>query len=77
MMFRQKVILFSQAGALPGGALREIAGKALAPDTAEVHKQVARQQAKSSSRRKDGESATPATSDRSSCGCPRFSPANV
>ncbi len=46
MIFREKVIVFSQAGALPEGALREIIGKAEALDMVEVHKQVAQQQAK-------------------------------
>ena len=47
MIFREKVIVFSQAGALPEGALREVISKAEALDMAEVHKQVAEQQAKS------------------------------
>jgi len=47
MIFREKVIVFSQSGALPEGALREIVGKAQALDMVEVHKQVAEQQAKS------------------------------
>jgi len=46
MIFREKVIVFSRAGALPEGALREIIGKAEALDMVEVHKQVAEQQAK-------------------------------
>jgi len=46
MIFREKVIVFSQSGALPEGALREIVGKAEALDMVEVHKQVAEQQAK-------------------------------
>jgi len=47
MIFREKVIVFSQAGALPEGALREIINKAETLDMEEVHKQVAQQQAKS------------------------------
>lgn len=46
MIFREKVIVFSQPGALPEGALREVVSKALDLDMAEVHKQVAEQQAK-------------------------------
>jgi thioredoxin 1 len=45
MIFREKVIVFSQAGALPEGALREIVTKVENLDMAEVHKQVAEQQA--------------------------------
>ena len=46
MIVREKVIVFSQAGAVPEGALREIIGKAEALDMVEVHRQVAAQQAK-------------------------------
>ena len=46
MIFREKVIVFSQPGALPEGALREIIGKVESLDMKEVHKQVAEQQAK-------------------------------
>jgi len=46
MVFREKVIVFSQAGALPEGALREILAKAQALDMVEVHKQVAEQKEK-------------------------------
>ena len=45
MIFREKVIVFSQPGAVPEGALREVIGKVEALDMAEVHKQVAEQQA--------------------------------
>ena len=45
MIFREKVIVFSQAGALPEGALREVVGKVKALDMVEVHKQVAEHQA--------------------------------
>ena len=45
MIFREKVIVFSQPGALPEGALREVVSKAENLDMAEVHKQVAQQQA--------------------------------
>ena len=41
MIFREKVIIFSQAGALPEGAFRDLIGKAGELDMAEVHKQIA------------------------------------
>jgi len=47
MMFREKVILFQQAGALPESALEEIIQKARELDMAEVHKEIAAQQAAS------------------------------
>jgi len=46
MIFREKVIVFTQAGALPEGALREVVNKAENLDMEEVHKQVAEQMAK-------------------------------
>lgn len=46
MIFREKVIIFSQPGALPEGALRDVIGKAADLDMNDVHKQVAEQQAK-------------------------------
>ena len=46
MIFREKVIVFSQPGALPEGALREIVNKVQELDMVEVHKKVAEQQAK-------------------------------
>ena len=45
MIFREKVIVFSQPGAVPEGALREVIGKVEDLDMVEVHKQVAQQQA--------------------------------
>jgi thioredoxin 1 len=45
MIFREKVIVFSQPGALPEGALRDVVSKVENLDMAEVHKQVAQQQA--------------------------------
>ena len=45
MIFREKVIVFPQPGALPEGALRDVVTKAENLDMAEVHKQVAEQQA--------------------------------
>ena len=45
MIFREKVVVFSQPGALPEGALRDVVTKAENLDMVEVHKQVAQQQA--------------------------------
>jgi thioredoxin 1 len=45
MIFREKVVVFSQPGALPEGALRDVVTKAGNLDMEEVHKQVAQQQA--------------------------------
>ena len=40
MIFRDGVLLFEQAGALPAAALEEIIGKVRALDMAEVHRQI-------------------------------------
>ena len=45
MMFREKVILFSQAGALPAAGLDSVISQAKALDMALVHKDIAEQQA--------------------------------
>lgn len=44
-MFREQIIVFSQAGALPGSALEQIIGKVKELDMDEVRKQVAEQMA--------------------------------
>ena len=44
MVFREKVILFQQAGALPGNALEQIISQAKALDMAKVHQEIATQQ---------------------------------
>ena len=44
MVFREKVILFQQAGALPGNALEQVITQAKALDMAKVHAEVASQQ---------------------------------
>ena len=44
MVFREKVILFQQAGALPGGALEQVISQAKTLDMAKVHQEVAAQQ---------------------------------
>ncbi len=46
MIFREKIIIFSEAGALPEGAFRELVGKAAELDMAEVRKQIEGQQQK-------------------------------
>ena len=45
MVFREKVILFQQAGALPGQALEQVITQAKALDMSKVHADVAAQQA--------------------------------
>jgi thioredoxin-like negative regulator of GroEL len=44
VVFREKVILFQQAGALPGQALEQVITQAKALDMAKVHAEVASQQ---------------------------------
>ncbi len=41
MVFREQVILYAEAGALPAPALDEVLGKAKAIDLAEVHREIA------------------------------------
>jgi thioredoxin len=41
VVFREKVILFQQAGALPGAALEQVIAQAKAVDMAKVHEEVA------------------------------------
>jgi thioredoxin 1 len=43
MVFREKVILFQQAGALPGNALEQVIAQAKALDMAKVHQEIATQ----------------------------------
>jgi thioredoxin len=45
MVFREKVILFNQAGALPGNALEQVITQAKALDMAKVHQEIASQEA--------------------------------
>ena len=45
MVFREKVILLSQAGALPASGLDSVITQAKALDMAQVHKEIAEQQA--------------------------------
>jgi thioredoxin 1 len=45
MIFRQRVILFSQAGAMPGKDLDSVLEQAKALDMTEVHRKIAEEQA--------------------------------
>lgn len=45
MIFREKIIIFSQPGALPASALEEIINKAKALDMAEVHREIKKEKA--------------------------------
>ena len=47
MVFREKVLLFQQAGALPGQALEQVLSQARALDMAKVHQEIAAQSAAS------------------------------
>ena len=49
MVFREKVVLFQQAGALPGNALEQVIAQAKALDMAKVHAEVANQQPQTAS----------------------------
>ena len=49
MIFREKVIIFSQPGALPGKQFEELIGKARELDMAQVHKEIAEQKTAASS----------------------------
>jgi thioredoxin len=44
MVFREKLIIFQQAGALPGSALEQVLAQAKALDMAKVHQEIAQQQ---------------------------------
>lgn len=46
MIMRDQVVLYSEAGALPAAAFEDVIEKAKALDMAEVHKQIAEEQAK-------------------------------
>jgi len=48
MVFRDKVILFQQAGALPGNALQQVISQAKSIDMAKVHQEISAQQEKPS-----------------------------
>ena len=44
MVFREKVILFQQAGALPGTALEQVLAQAKSVDMTKVHQEISQQQ---------------------------------
>lgn len=46
MIMRDQVVLYSEAGALPAAGLEDIIAKAKSLDMADVHKQIAEEQAK-------------------------------
>jgi thioredoxin 2 len=46
MVFREKVILFQQPGALPGNALEQVITQAKSLDMTKVHQEIAQQQEK-------------------------------
>jgi thioredoxin len=50
MLFREKVILFSQPGALPGSALEQVISKGKELDMAVVHKEIADREAAAAQR---------------------------
>ena len=45
MVFRDKIILYQQAGALPGNALEQVIAQAKSLDMAKVHQEIGAQQA--------------------------------
>jgi len=45
MVFREKVVLFQQAGALPASALEQVIGQARSLDMAKVHREIAERDA--------------------------------
>lgn len=45
MVFREKVVLFQQAGALPASALEQVIAQAKALDMAKVHQEIAAREA--------------------------------
>jgi thioredoxin 1 len=49
MVFRENVILFQQAGALPANALEQVITQAKALDMAKVHQEIASQQSQAAS----------------------------
>ena len=49
MVFREKIILFQQAGALPANALEQVIAQAKALDMAKVHQEIASQQSQPAS----------------------------
>ena len=61
MVFREKVILFQQAGALPGNALEQVIAQAKTLDMAKVHQEVAAQERWRTNHGAAASAATPTT----------------
>ena len=55
MVFREKVILYAEAGALPPPALEEVIAKARELDMAQVHKEIAEQRSNEGASGSDSE----------------------
>jgi len=60
MVFREKVLLFQQAGALPASALEQVLEQAKALDMAQVHKEIAERE---TAERESAEGAAPKSGD--------------
>jgi len=59
MIMREKVILYHEAGSLPGKALDEIVGKAKEIDMSKVHEEVARERSAQDGEGPDAERGSP------------------
>jgi thioredoxin len=60
MVFREKVLLFQQAGALPASALEQVLEQAKALDMAQVHKEIAERE---TAEREGAQGAAPDSGD--------------
>jgi len=60
MVFREKVLLFQQAGALPASALEQVLEQAKTLDMEQVHKEIAERE---TAEREGAEGATPKSGD--------------
>ena len=65
MVFREKVLLFQQAGALPASALEQVLEQAKALDMAQVHKEIAEREIaeREAAQREGAEGAAPKSGD--------------
>ena len=65
MVFREKVLLFQQAGALPASALEQVLEQAKALDMAQVHKEIAEREIaeRETAEREGTEGAAPKSGD--------------
>ena len=64
MVFREKVLLFQQAGALPASALEQVLEQAKALDMSQVHKEIAERET-AQREGAEGAAGSPATPERS------------